>query len=91
MKGIRWTVPGTTFQIIGMLEQLWNTYQAKSRWRMVSACIWWTMWKEIKMIIEETEMSGTLNFALPNFLSFIYFVTKYATITTCKIDHGIIF
>ncbi|WMV40902.1 hypothetical protein MTR67_034287 [Solanum verrucosum] len=44
--GISWTVPGRTGQALESWNMEGSGSTDKSRWKIVPAVIWWTIWKE---------------------------------------------
>ncbi|WMV20535.1 hypothetical protein MTR67_013920, partial [Solanum verrucosum] len=46
LKGIMWVMPRDTLEVL----ECWNKYstqsEQKERWKIIPACIWWTVWKE---------------------------------------------
>jgi len=45
-RGISWTVPGRTGQALESWNMEGSGSTDKSRWKIVPAVIWWTIWKE---------------------------------------------
>jgi len=45
-KGIAWTMPGKITEALSSWEGICSHAKDRSRWRIVPACIWWTIWKE---------------------------------------------
>jgi len=46
LKGIAWTMPGKITEALSSWEGICSHAKDRSRWRIVPACIWWTIWKE---------------------------------------------
>ncbi|KAG5613959.1 hypothetical protein H5410_013783 [Solanum commersonii] len=45
VKGIRWVKPGCIRVVLSSWNRDGNVTK-KERWKIVPACIWWSIWKE---------------------------------------------
>jgi len=46
LRGIRWAMPRHTVEALACWNRDGNQSGHKERWKIVPACIWWTIWKE---------------------------------------------
>ncbi|KAG5582146.1 hypothetical protein H5410_052773 [Solanum commersonii] len=46
MVGIRWSMPATSVDLLKCWNQNDGAVSQKKWWKLVPACIWWTIWKE---------------------------------------------
>ncbi|WMV54525.1 hypothetical protein MTR67_047910 [Solanum verrucosum] len=46
LKGISWTIPGNITEAMQSWEEAGVQEKNRDIWRIVLACIWWTIWKE---------------------------------------------
>lgn len=45
-RKIKWTKPGSIIEVLQCWNRDGNAGKNEKRWRIVPACIWWTIWKE---------------------------------------------
>jgi len=45
-RGITWTMPRNTAEVLACWNRDGNQSGHKERWKIVPACIWWTIWSE---------------------------------------------
>ncbi|XP_055800457.1 uncharacterized protein LOC129869915 [Solanum dulcamara] len=46
LRGISWTMPGKITEAIQSWEEAGVQAKSRDKWRIVPACVWWTIWKE---------------------------------------------
>lgn len=46
LRGISWAMPGRINDVLNCWNKEGNLTSYKERWRIVPACIWWTIWEE---------------------------------------------
>lgn len=44
--GPRWTMPATIEELLECCNNNGGLFRQKAWWRLIHACIWWTVWKE---------------------------------------------
>ncbi|KAM3251621.1 hypothetical protein P3L10_005691 [Capsicum annuum] len=76
LKGIMWVMPRDTVEVL----ECWNKYSThsehKERWKIVPACIWWTVWKERNQRCFEDNYSSTQKLKM-KCLALFYFWCKH--------------
>jgi len=46
LKGFSWFMPGKVIEALQSWEEAEVQARSRSRWRIIPASIWWTIWKE---------------------------------------------
>ena len=46
LKWIRWVKPGSIKRVLNRWNRDDNASDKEKTWKLVPACIWWTIWKE---------------------------------------------
>lgn len=46
LKGIRWVKPGCNRRVLSSWIRYGKVTKKEGRWKIVPACIWWSIWKE---------------------------------------------
>ncbi|CAN4123997.1 unnamed protein product [Withania somnifera] len=72
LKGISWRMPRKITETIQSWEEASVLAKNKDRWRIIPACIWWTIWKERNARCFESLDSSMLKIKL-NYLLFLCF------------------
>ena len=75
LRNIIWVKPRNIAQLLNCWINIGNTTIKEERWRIVPACIWWTVWKERNQRCFEGKKNNLRNFKM-NYIVLYYFWCK---------------
>ena len=75
MRKINWVKPGSIRGVLNSWNSDGNAATKEERWKIVPACICWTVWKERNQRGFEDEQNGLQSFKM-NCLALFYFWCK---------------
>ena len=75
LRKIIWVKPRNIAQLLNCQINIGNTTIKEERWRIVPACIWWTVWKERNQRCFEGKKNNLQNFKM-NCIALYYFWCK---------------
>ena len=75
LRKITWVKPRKRAQLLNCWINIGNTTIKEERWRIVPACIWWTVWKERNQRCFEGKKNNLQNFKM-NCIALYYFWCK---------------
>ena len=75
LRKINWVKPGSIRGVLNSWNGDGNAAAKEERWKIVSACIWWIVWKERNQRCFEDKQNGLQSFKM-NCLVLFYFWCK---------------
>ncbi|WMV25665.1 hypothetical protein MTR67_019050 [Solanum verrucosum] len=75
LRKITWVKPRNIVQLLNCWINIGTTTIKEERWRIVPACIWWTVWKERDQRCFEGKKNNLQNFKM-NCIALYYFWCK---------------
>ena len=83
LRKITWVKPRKIAQLLNCWINIGNTTIKEERWRIVPACIWWTVWKERNQRCFEGKKNNLQNFKM-NCIALYYFWCKQKVLVQVK-------